>query len=217
MAKRCLLLRRRDFIVICALVFAIYLSLRPPTCLIPEASPQSLSQSSRARAHISATLTASPSRGSSPTPTNSKAPVSTPAMLVCEQPLDVMAPTTRVSHAPYPSLVPAPSHASLDAAMEATRAAALRRHTAQCGTVVSDQLGNASARLMYCDDYSRAVQTGGRAYKDAPFVSNGCSSVWFTPSEACALLTALDKMILFVGDSLSRQLNQGVYLALTGS
>jgi hypothetical protein len=128
-----------------------------------------------------------------------------------------MAPTTRPSHAAYPSLVPAPSFNSLDDAMAATRASALRRQTAQCNQVISDQLGNASSRLVWCDDFSRAVAAGGRAFKDAPFYTKGCPAVWFTPAEACALLTALDKMILFVGDSLSRQLNQGLFTVLTGS
>jgi hypothetical protein len=61
----------------------------------------------------------------------------------------------------------------------------MRRHTAQCDQVVSDQLGEPAPRLALCDDYARAVATGGRAARDAPFVTRGCATVWFSPAEAC--------------------------------
>lgn len=41
--------------------------------------------------------------------------------------------------------------------------------------------------------------------------------MWFTPAEACDLLEAHDRLIVFIGDSLSRQLQQGLHTVLTGS
>lgn len=114
--------------------------------------------------------TASPSFGAPPP---SPAPRSTPALAICEQPLDVMAPTVRASHSVYPSVRPAPSFSSLDEAMRVARAEALRRHTAQCGSVVSDELADAQPRLAFCEDFPRAVAAGGRAERDAPFATNG--------------------------------------------
>jgi hypothetical protein len=83
--------------------------------------------------------------------------------------------------------------------------------------VVSQQLGNASARLLPCDDFPRAVEGGSRAGRDGPFFTAGCPAVWFTPSEACDFLQGLNKLILFVGDSIARQVQQGLFTALTGS
>jgi hypothetical protein len=134
----------------------------------------------------------------------------------CAIPIDVLAPTQRPSPTAYPTVRAAPG-GPLDAAVEAARAAALRRHTTQCGTTFSDLLGNASARLQYCDDYSRAVMNGHREAVDGTFFTEGCRSVWFTPSEACDLIAGLGKLILFVGDSIARQLNQGFVNVLTGS
>ena len=152
-----------------------------------------------------------------PVPRNaSSAPSSAPAVLECAIPQDVLAPTQRPSPSAYPSLRPAPSGA-LDAAFAAARAASLRRATAQCGYVLSDELGNASARLQFCEDYPRAVQLGFRESRDGPFFTPRCPTVWFTPTEACDLLAALNRLILFVGDSLARQANQGLAACLTGS
>ena len=144
------------------------------------------------------------------------APTSAPAVHECAIPLDVLAPTQRPSPSAYPSLRPAPS-GELDAAVAAARAAALRRHTTQCGATFSDLLGNHSARLQYCEDYPRAVLGGSRKAKDGPFHPEGCSSVWFTPQEACDLVAGLNRLILFVGDSIARQLNQGFVNVLTGA
>ena len=63
----------------------------------------------------------------------------------------------------------------------------------------------------------RAVAAGRRAWRDGPFSPQGCHSVWFTPAEACDLLAGLNRLILFVGDSLARQANQGLAACLTGS
>jgi hypothetical protein len=148
--------------------------------------------------------------------TASTAPTSAPAVLECAIPIDVLAPTQRPSPSAYPSLRPPPSGA-LDAAVAAARGAALRRHSAQCGATFSDLLGNASARLQFCDDYPLAVLGGARAERDGPFFTPRCPSVWFSPGEACDLLAGLNRLILFVGDSIARQLNQGFVNVLTGS
>jgi hypothetical protein len=149
---------------------------------------------------------------SSPLP----APSTVPAVLECQLPPDVLAPTTRASPSAQPSMRAAPVGA-VDALAAASRAASLARQTAQCGYVVSGQLGNASARLLPCDDYPRAVEGGFREGRDGPFFTPQCPSVWFTPSEACDLLQGLNKLILFVGDSIARQVQQGLFTALTGS
>jgi hypothetical protein len=128
-----------------------------------------------------------------------------------------MAPTTRASHSAYPSVLAQPAFSSLDDAMRVSRAAALRRHTAQCGSVIADELADAAPRLLFCDDFPRAVAAGARAVRDGPFSTDGCAAVWFTPGEACDLLEALDRLVLFVGDSLLRQLQQGLHTVLTGS
>ena len=144
------------------------------------------------------------------------APTSAPAVHECAIPLDVLAPTQRPSPSAYPSLRPAPV-GELDAAVAAARAAALRRHTTQCGATFSDLLGNHTARLQYCEDYSRALLGGARPWRDGPFHPAGCSSVWFSPQEACDLVAGLNRVILFVGDSIARQLNQGFVNVLTGA
>jgi hypothetical protein len=157
-----------------------------------------------------------PSPPPPPNSTAAPAPTSAPAVHECAIPLDVLAPTRRPSPSAYPTLRPAPRGA-LDAEVEAARAAALRRHTTQCGTTFSDLLGNHSARLRFCDDYPRALLDGRREALDGPFYPAGCASVWFTPGEACDLLAGLNRLILFVGDSIARQLNQGFVNVLTGA
>jgi hypothetical protein len=127
-----------------------------------------------------------------------------------------MAPTARPSPSPFPSRVPPAPLTELERAYAAQRAAALRRHTAQCDHVVSDQLADAAPRLSFCDDFPRAVEMGSRSYRDGPFALSGCSAVWFSPSEACELLRAHDLRVQIVGDSLTRQLQQGIFMALTG-
>lgn len=155
---------------------------------------------------------AAASNSTSPLP----APSTAPAVLECALPLDVLAPTTRASPSALPSMR-APPVGPADALAAASRAASLARQTAQCGYVVSEQLGNASARLLPCDDFPRAVEDGFREGRDGPFFTPRCPSVWFTPSEACDLLQGLNKLILFVGDSIARQVQQGLFTALTGS
>ena len=149
---------------------------------------------------------------SSPQP----APTAVPALNECSLPLDVMAPTDRPSPSAYPSLRALPSALPGEAELAAARAAAAARHTAQCYQVISNQLANASARLVYCEDYARSVAAGSRPHKDGPF-SLTCPTVWFTPAEACALLQAIGKLVVFVGDSIGRQLQQGLFTVLTGS
>ena len=143
-------------------------------------------------------------------------PSAAPAINECALPLDVMAPTTRPSPTAYPSMRPVPSAHPGDEALAALRAAAARRHTSQCFQVISDQLANASARLVYCDDFARAVAEGSRAHRDGPFQLR-CPTVWFTPAEACQVLQAIGKLVVFVGDSIGRQLQQGLFSVLTGS
>ena len=143
-------------------------------------------------------------------------PTAAPALSACELPLDVMAPTQRPTPTPFPTLRPVPSSLPGEAEITAMRAAALRRHTSQCFQVISDQLANASARLVYCEDFARAVQDGHREFRDGPFYTR-CPAVWFTPGEACALLKIIGKMIVFVGDSIGRQVQQGLFTVLTGS
>jgi hypothetical protein len=211
----CYRLRRSGLLTLFALVFSIYLALRAPTC----ADPENLhgSRSNREAEVQTATRSASRSFGSSPSPSASRDPSGLPVTAICDLPLDVMAPTTRASHTAYPSLDPAPSYSSVDEAVLAERVAASRRSTAQCGMVVSDNLGNPAARLTFCKDFSAAIEKGARKERDGPFFTQGCRAMWFTPSEACDLLSALDKRILFVGDSISRQLQQGIFSVLTGS
>jgi len=144
-------------------------------------------------------------------------PTAQPAIKECELPFDVMAPTNRPSSTAYPSLHPQSSTSYSEHLVENTRAASLRRATSQCGMIVSDQLGNASAKLSYCEDYARSVMEGSREVKDGSFITHHCKSLWFSPSEACDLLQGIGKLILFVGDSISRQLQQGLFTVLTGS
>ena len=143
-------------------------------------------------------------------------PSAVPAINECALPLDVMAPTTRPSPSAYPSLRPMPSAHPGEEALAALRAAAARRHTSQCFQVISDQLANASARLVYCEDFARAVAEGSRTHRDGPFQVR-CPTVWFTPAEACLVLQAIGKLVVFVGDSIGRQLQQGLFSVLTGS
>lgn len=121
-----------------------------------------------------------------------------------------------MSPSPFPTRVPLAPLSELELAFATQRAAALRRHTAQCGYVISDQLADAAPRLAYCDDFPRAVAGGARPYRDGPFTLDGCSAVWFSPSEACELLRAHDLRVQIVGDSITRQLQQGIFTVLTG-
>jgi len=71
---------------------------------------------------------------------------------------------------------------------------------------------------LQCDDFSRALQQGGREYKNGPFtLAPPCKAVFFSPSEACDLVEGLGELIIFIGDSLMRQLFQGVFMVLSGS
>ena len=195
-----------------AFVLAVYVAFfqeRTCTPASPAAGAAPPPPRSDSTAAAAAAARASPS---SPQP----APTGAPALSECSLPLDVMAPTARPSPSAYPSLRPLPSALPGEAALAAARAAAAARHTAQCFQVISNQLANASARLVYCEDFARAVAAGSRPHRDGPF-SLRCPAVWFTPAEACALLQAVGKLVVFVGDSIGRQLQQGLFTVLTGS
>jgi len=76
-------------------------------------------------------------------------PTAQPALKECDLPLEMMAPTTPPTPTSFPSLHPMPPLELSDTLASQIRAASLRRATSQCGQVISDQLGNASARLQY--------------------------------------------------------------------
>ena len=169
---------------------------------------------------VCATSDATPAAASAPRSATALAtanPSGVPASLLCDLPPEALAPTAYPSSSAQPTLRLVPRGA-LDAAMSAARAATLRRHTAQCGRVLSDTLADASARLIQCDDFPRAIREGTRDRFNGPFrVGAGCSAVWWSPGEACDLLQRQGRLVVFVGDSLNRGFLQGVWMALTGS
>jgi hypothetical protein len=135
----------------------------------------------------------------------------------CDLPASALEAPKTFSHTPsaLPSLRAAPM-GELDAVLTTSRAARLVRETTQCNQTFSNSLLNATPRLLPCDDFSRAMREGRRASIDAPFDLKGCRGVWFTPSEACDMIEAQDRMILFVGDSLLRQMLQSLFVILSG-
>ena len=135
----------------------------------------------------------------------------------CDIPASALEPPKTFSHTPsaLPSLRAAPM-GKLDAALTIARASRLVRETTQCNQTFSNSLLNASPRLLPCDDFSRAMREGQRASIDSPFELKGCRGVWFTPTEACDVIEAQDRMILFVGDSILRQMLQSLFVVLSG-
>ena len=190
---------------LCTFVLAIYVVFfsEHRRCDAPPPSPAAAARAARAPPPVN--LSALPA-----------GPTAAPALSACELPIDVMAPTNRPSPSAYPSLRPAPAAHPGDAALAAARAAAARRSTAQCHQVMSDHLADAAARLIYCDDFARSVREGSRPGRDGPFKMR-CPALWFTPTEACQVLKDIGKLVVFVGDSIGRQLQQGLFTVLTGN
>lgn len=121
------------------------------------------------------------------------------------------------SPTPLPSLRAAPV-AQGDEAYAAIRASRLARETTQCNQTFSALLSDASPRLVHCADFGRAMRGGSRAVQDGPFaLAPPCRPLFFSPAEACDLLQGQGRMVILVGDSLMRQLQQGLFIALTGS
>jgi hypothetical protein len=129
--------------------------------------------------------------------TSSAAPTGIPALEECVLPSDIYSPMAKVpSPSVRPSARPRAGAGSTDAALEAARAASLRRATSQCGFVYSDALADAAAVPEVCDDWAEAVRAGGRAEgRDAPFATAGCRGVWFSADEACDLLLQHNHMV----------------------
>lgn len=214
--------RYSPYISILAVFFALFTSYQTPERCTTSSSSEDVSRHhSGVRSMTTASPSATASTGSSSVGVNLDAlppgPTAQPALKECDIPLEMMAPTTPPTPTSFPSLHPMPTLELSDALASQVRSASLRRATSQCGQVISDQLANSSARLQYCPDYARSVMEGGREYLDGPFSPRNCNSVWFTPSEACDLLQGIGKLILFVGDSIGRQLQQGLFTVLTGS
>ena len=116
-----------------------------------------------------------------------------------------------------PTLRAAPRAAG-DAAFASARARRLARETAQCNQTFSALLEDAAPRLEHCADFARAVRNGRRAGPNSPFsLAPPCRALFFSPAEACDLLQGPGRLVILAGDSLMRQLQQGLFMALTGS
>jgi hypothetical protein len=141
----------------------------------------------------------------------------------CELPADPLAPPRTASATPSapPSHAPLPT-GSYEALFAAARERRLEAATSQCGRVYSRALSNASARLVHLDSLASCLERGVRANssssgeEDAP-LALPCPVPWLAPEEACRLLAALNTQLVLVGDSLVRQLQQGLFVALTGN
>ena len=137
----------------------------------------------------------------------------------CEVEVDPLSAPARPTPSPsaLPSLRAAPT-GPLDVAFGQARRRRQARETRQCNQTFSDVLHDAAPRLVQCDDFARALRQGTRAFANGPLsLAPPCKAVFFSPSEACDLLAGLGDLVIFVGDSLSRQLLQGVFMVLSGS
>ena len=69
----------------------------------------------------------------------------------------------------------------------------------------------------WCADLPTAItEHGGRSSWDAPFRIHGCNLRWYSRQVACDLLQSSGHVIMW-GDSLTRQLVQGLLIVLTGN
>ena len=137
----------------------------------------------------------------------------------CEAQADPLAAPAEASASPtpLPTLRAAPA-ALGDAAFAAARAARQARETAQCNQTFSALLADAAPRLIHCADFARAVRGGRRERPDGPFrLAPPCRALFFSPAEACDLLQAQGRLVILAGDSLMRHLQQGLFMALSGS
>lgn len=145
---------------------------------------------------------------------------------VCDFPPDSLVAPRTASATPsaLPSHPPLPT-GPYDQIFAASRAARLEHSTAQCGKVYSRALLNASSRLEHIDNLNACLEGGVRVNsgdglsgdEDGGSLALPCPVPWLAPEEACQLLAALNTQLVLLGDSLLRQLQQGLFVALTGN
>jgi hypothetical protein len=61
-----------------------------------------------------------------------------------------------------------------------------------------------------------ALAAGSASGPASPPAGHRCGLRWYSPSEACALLSSSGRLLLFLGDSLVRHFEQALYIVLSG-
>ena len=86
----------------------------------------------------------------------------------------------------------------------------------QCGRDYSASFPVSTNWSAPCDDFEGSMRNGARSNITGQFVPAGqCALRWFSPRQACAIVESLGFMLI-LGDSITRQLDTGLHMVLSG-
>ena len=90
------------------------------------------------------------------------------------------------------------------------------RTATQCGRDYSASLNTTTDWSRPCRDFERSLRFGSRPHYNGPFTPAGeCALRWFSPAQACDIVESLG-FFLVLGDSITRQLDAGLHMVLSG-